>query len=257
MAKDEGPIEGTGKATVALLLTFVAGSVDVAGYLILYHVFTAHVSGDTAHLGLDLPAFKWHDAAAAAIVIASFFAGSMIARSVIEIGGRRHLRRVASITLGIETAILLAFILVGGQETQRGHAVVLWWLAGLACAMGIQTGTLTKVGPLTVHTTFVTGMLNKLAQLLSHVLFETYHLHFARGEERRSYLLRRHAFGKQALFIFAIWLFYLVGGVCGTILTVFFHIRALYVPVCLLFAAIVTDWMQPLSVQEEKDQSER
>jgi hypothetical protein len=29
--------------------------------------------------------------------------------------------------------------------------------------MGTQTATLTRIGPLTIHTTFVTGMLNKFA----------------------------------------------------------------------------------------------
>lgn len=257
MVKAERPPNPRSKALVALLLTFVAGSVDVAGYLILYHVFTAHVSGDTSHLGLDLPALRWHDAAIAGAVISSFFAGSVIARAVIEIGGRIRLRRVASITLGIETAILLAFIFIGGREIHKGGLPVLWWLAALACAMGIQTGTLTRVGPLTVHTTFVTGMLNKLAQLLSHVLFETYHLHFAENEQRRAYVLRRRTFGRQAIFIFAIWLFYLAGAASGTLLTTLFQIRALYLPISLLITAVIADWARPFSLEEEKEQSER
>ncbi|HKT89007.1 MAG TPA: YoaK family protein [Candidatus Sulfotelmatobacter sp.] len=257
MVKAQKPASVRGKAAIALLLTFVAGSVDVAGCLILYRVFTAHVSGDTAHLGLDLPRFKWHDAAIAGVVIGSFLLGSVIARTIIEIGARIHLRRVASIALAIEALILLSFIVVAGIEMGMGHTLAPWWLAGLACAMGIQTGTLTRVGPLTVHTTFVTGMLNKLAQLLSHVLFETYHLHFAAGDDRRAFLLRRQTYGKQAVFIFSIWLLYLTGAMCGTLLTLVAGVRALYLPVFLLTTAIIADWMRPLSVEEEKEQSER
>lgn len=257
MGRDPTLADVRGKAAIALLLAFVAGSVDVAGYLILYHVFTAHVSGDTAHLGLDLPRFKWHDAAIAGVVIGSFLLGSVMARTIIEVGARIRLRRVASITLAIEAFILLSFTLIGGIETGRGYALVPWWLAALACAMGIQTGTLTRVGPLTVHTTFVTGMLNKLAQLLSHVLFETYHLHFAAGGDRGAFLLRRHTFSKQAMFISGIWFLYLAGAVCGTLLTILAGIRALYLPVVLLTAAIITDWVQPLSLEEEREQSER
>lgn len=257
MVKAQKPANVRGKAAIALLLTFVAGSVDVAGYLVVYHVFTAHVSGDTAHLGLDLPRFKWHAAAVAGVVIGAFLLGSVIARTIIEIGARIRLRRVASIALAIEALILLGFIMVAGIEMGMGHALAPWWLAGLACAMGIQTGTLTRVGPLTVHTTFVTGMLNKLAQLLSHVLFETYHLHFAAGDDRRAFLLSRQTYGKQAVFIFSIWLLYLTGAMCGTLLTLFAGVRALYLPVFLLTTAIIADWMRPLSVEEEKEQSER
>jgi len=257
MGTDPRPANVRTKAAVALLLTFVAGSVDVAGYLILYHVFTAHASGDTAHLGLDLPRLKWHDAAIAGAVIASFLLGSVIARTIMEIGARIRLRRVASITLAIEALILLSFALVGRIEIGRGHPMMPWWLAALACAMGIQTGTLTRVGALTVHTTFVTGMLNKLAQLLSHVLFETYDLHFAVGEDRRPYHLRRYRFSKRAAFIFGIWILYLSGAVCGTFLTLSVGVRALYMPVFLLAVAVITDWTRPLSVEEEKEQSER
>jgi uncharacterized membrane protein YoaK (UPF0700 family) len=257
MGRDPTLADVRGKAAIALLLTFVAGSVDVAGYLTLYHVFTAHVSGDTAHLGLDLPRFKWHDAVIASVVIGAFLVGSVTARTIIEVGSRIRLRRVAWITLAIEALILLSFTLVGGIEIERGHALVPWWLAALACAMGIQTGTLTRVGPLTVHTTFVTGMLNKLAQLLSHVLFETYHLHFAAGDDRRALLLRRNKFSKQAIFISGIWFLYLAGAMCGTLLTFLAGIRALYVPLVLLSVAIITDWVQPLSLEEEKEQSER
>lgn len=257
MPTDQRPADVRSKAAIALLLTFVAGSVDVAGYLILYHVFTAHVSGDTAHLGLDLPRLKWHSAAIAGVVIGSFLMGSIIARTIIEIGAQMRFRRVASVTFAIEALILLSLIIAGGKDIARGHVLTPWWLAALACAMGIQTGTLTRVGPLTIHTTFVTGMLNKLAQLLAHVLFETYSLRFATVDDRRSYHLRRHNFGKQAVFMFSIWLLYLAGAMCGTLLTLSAGIGALYMPVFLLCAVILTDWTRPLSLAEEKEQSER
>ena len=45
--------------------------------------------------------------------------------------------------------------------------------------MGFEIATVTRIGALTVHTTFVTGMLNKLAQLISPLLFRSYDLHAA------------------------------------------------------------------------------
>ena len=39
------------KAVVALAVTFVAGFVDIVGYLGIYHILTAHVTGTTVHTG--------------------------------------------------------------------------------------------------------------------------------------------------------------------------------------------------------------
>jgi uncharacterized membrane protein YoaK (UPF0700 family) len=51
------------KAVVALAVTFVAGFVDIVGYLAIYRLFTAHVTGTTVHLGRDLASRLTHGAA--------------------------------------------------------------------------------------------------------------------------------------------------------------------------------------------------
>jgi uncharacterized membrane protein YoaK (UPF0700 family) len=62
---------------------------------------------------------------------------------------------------------------------------------------------------------------------------------------------------KQARFIFSIWCCYLAGAVCGTFLTELWSFKSLFVPSAVLLAVIVVDQRQPLSLEEEKDQSER
>jgi uncharacterized membrane protein YoaK (UPF0700 family) len=44
------------KSIVALLLTFAAGNIDIVGYLAIYKILTAHMTGDTVHL-LETRAF--------------------------------------------------------------------------------------------------------------------------------------------------------------------------------------------------------
>lgn len=122
--------------------------------------------------------------------------------------------------------------------------------------MGLQTATLTRIGALTVHTTFVTGMLNKFAQLISRALFESYDL--SRGARDKAILLQQRRFTvRQAGFIFSIWCVYLAGAVIGTLLARIWALGALCVPAGLLGIAIVADLYKPLSVEEEQDQSER
>ncbi len=253
------PITDPIKSAIALLLTFVAGSVDVIGYLTLHHVFTAHVSGTTAHLGIDISSKRWDEAAIAASVVAAFVFGSILGRVIIEIGTQIHFRRVASITLAIEAALLVTFVLQSGNAGAgtMTNLRISCFLGLLGCAMGLQTATLTRVGPLTVHTTFVTGMLNKLAQLISHLLFESYQLRRAdTGRKAHLRALRKRS-GEQAAFISGIWILYLLGAVTGTLLDRRIGLPSLYMGVAMLACAIVVDWARPLSVEEEEDQSER
>lgn len=249
------------KRTVALLLTFVAGSVDVIGYLTIQHVFTAHLSGLTAHLGIGLIGQDWGNAAIAATVIAAFLIGAMLGRVIIEVAAQAQFRRIASVVLGLEMMLLLLFV-AGGRLHPAGVSTfssdtAMWLLATLGCAMGLQTATLTRIGSLTVHTTFVTGMINKLAQQCSHFLFQSYALHLAGTDKREHFRgLRRNSLS-NIVFLSSIWLLYLLGAIAGTFLHRRIGLMSLYLSVVLLACAITVDWIRPLALEEEHDQSER
>src|SRR2546430_4923792 len=94
------------KAAVALLLTFAAGFVDVVGYLRLYHVFTANMTGDTVHLAYHVAQLRWNDAKLPALVLAFFVTGSVLGRVAIEVGARNGVRSIASVTLVCEAALV-------------------------------------------------------------------------------------------------------------------------------------------------------
>ncbi len=259
MAEPQPIVAHPTKSAVALAVTFVAGFVDIVGYLAIYHVFTAHLSGTTVHLGRDLMAGRWAAAAMAGTVVAAFLLGSIVGRAVIESGARLHIRRVASMNIGAEAALLVAFVPLAKFLTRSSppqRELIL--LAFLAVAMGLQTATLTRIGALTIHTTFVTGMINKLAQLLSHVLFHTYAVLRAEGRKQKEHFRRmRHISARQASFIFSIWLFFLGGAVFGTWMYFKLGLRSMYLPAFILVLTIITDQFKPLSLQEERDQSER
>lgn len=228
---------------MALLLTFAAGCVDVIGYLTLYNVFTAHMTGDTVHLGQSVMEAHWMDAAMAGCVIAAFLGGSIVGRTLIEIGSRTRARHIASVNLLVEAALIVLVVPIARSERH-----VLPLLPLLAAAMGMQTATLTRVGSLTVHTTFVTGMLNKLAQLLSNAAFVTYDL--ARGrpvKERRDQVIRR------AQFMGFIWVFYLLGAMTGTWLKWLWGIRALLPAAGAVVIALIADQVAPLAIEEERE----
>ena len=238
------------KAAVALLLTFAAGYVDVVGYLGLYQVFTANMTGNTVHFAINLLHSHWRDAMLAGSMIPIFVAGSIVGRAIIEAGARNRIRRIASLTLSIE-ALLIGFASLAPPHTSAPD-IEIGCLAALAFAMGIQTAALTRIGPLTIHTTFVTGMLNKLAQLVSHSMFLAYDR--LRGEKR--VIDAQLKVRRQALFIFSIWLTYLVGAIVGAMTEADFGLRSLLIPIVLLAIAILADQVSPLSIREEQEQME-
>jgi uncharacterized membrane protein YoaK (UPF0700 family) len=252
------------KSFVALLLSFVAGYVDIVGALTVYDIFTAHMTGTTVHLGQQLIQHNWKAAIIGCTVLAAFVFGSIVSRVIIEIGSRHTIQHIGSFTLTMQLILLAGAIPFGNSVLSPGlfHtaplALLCLLLATLAIAMGLQTATLTRVGALTVHTTFVTGMLNKLAQLISHYIFHSFDLWRSAAALRTTELLRqRHETLREARFIFSIWLLYLAGATCGTWLGLRWRLDSLYLPCCILLLAVAAELAQPLSLEEEQDESER
>lgn len=246
------------KAAVALGLTFAAGMVDIVGYISVYHLFVANMTGNTVHLGHNLVIGNWKQAARAGTIIVTFVLGSIIGRSIIEAGARRRIKRVATVTLLVEAFIIL--ILIWSTPLDFAHRPenlgrICWMLGLLASAMGVQTATLTRIGALTIHTTFVTGMLNKLAQSISQWLFWL-HDQWQQGPGW-AYLLRRsgqNASARTAVLMSGIWVCYVLGSLVGTWMSLQWGFRSLYLPAALLGLAAAVDQFQPLSLEEEKDQ---
>lgn len=246
---------------MAAVLSFAAGFVDIVGALTVYDLFTAHITGTSVRLGERLVERDWKAAAASIVIVATFFLASLLGRVLIEAAQRAAFKRIASITLALEAIFLLAVVAVGARAGLGAHAeknaipVVLAILALLAAAMGLQTASLTKIGPLTVHTTFVTGMINKLAQVTSLWLFDAYDLRREnKGAHRPQNHIHDHA--RKARFLFFLWILYLAGAAGGTLASADLQLKALFVPCCILLALIIVDQLRPLSIEEEKEQAE-
>ena len=158
-----------------------------------------------------------------------------------------------------EAALVVAFVWIEGSAGNLPGTQTLGTVCGLlallAGAMGLQTATLTRIGPLTIHTTFVTGMLNKFAQAVSSWLFWVHDE--GRKQQSLMAILRRsvgHAAFRNARFMAAIWLCYMGGAIAGTWMNSLWQARALYLPGILVLAALI-DQMWPLSLEEEQEQA--
>ena len=214
---------------------------------------STYSTGTTVQLGHSLIVHGWSDVLAACIIVGAFVAGSILGRILIEIGARNRIRRIASVTLLIEALIL--FVTIRLRTSDR--AATYRELALLAGAIGIRTATLTGIGPLTVHTTFVTGMLNKIGQLVSHILFRSFDLRksgvFNGGLEKH----QRQDIA-MALFLGIVWSCYVTGAAFGTWSFDLWRIKALFIAILLLvFSAVADNFWPPLCTRREQEQSER
>ncbi len=242
------------KITVALLLTFAAGLIDIVGFILFWQVFTAHMTGNTAHLAMSLIARHWTDAAKTGLVIPVFLAGAVIGRAVIELCARMRWRRAASLVFFLEAVALSEIIWL--NDVGRDKDATWISLLLLTLTMGLQTAALTRIGPLTVHTTFVTGMLNSLGERLANVLFWAYDAVTA-GDRRTAADFWQSRAVRESSLLFAVWCAYAIGGGAGAIAGSHWNASSLFIPLGILFAAIVIDQVSPLTLEEEEDEAKK
>lgn len=245
-------------AWVAVTLAWVGGCVDAIGFLMLAHLFTAHMSGNSAAMGAFLGAGRGGAGLHRAFPIPLFVLGVVLGYALLEgtrRGGGRHAFRVI---LGIE-AILLILFWVSGQLVFQGHAprqgvgVAFHAVAALpVLAMGLQNTALRHVGRTGIHTTYVTGVLDGFGRACVSVGFAL--LDALRAEpRRRKVLLRRvarHAAIAQGALLGSVWLAYALGAYVGGVIVRTGGLLALGMPITALIILIASDVARPLPARE-------
>jgi uncharacterized membrane protein YoaK (UPF0700 family) len=256
-APDLGP---RGKVATALSLTAVGGFVDAVGYIALFEVFTANMSGNSVHVGMYLGQRNWLQLLRPFCAIVSYVVGMTLTRITVEIAGRKGIRRIASFTLAAEVVLLILFARATpamhlGQIADLSSPAYFTLVALLAFAMGVQTATLTHIGALTIYTTFVTGTLTKLTESFTRVLFWGYD---QLRQTRISDIVRlapRQRDVREGAMLASTWSCYVIGAAIGTISKQRWELRALYIPVVVLGIFIVVDLFRPIDVEEERHQT--
>lgn len=256
-APDLGP---RGKVATALSLTTVGGFVDAVGYIALFEVFTANMSGNSVHVGMYLGQRNWLQLLRPFCAIVSYVVGMTLTRITVEVAGRKRIRRIASFTLAVEALLLVLFARATpamhlGQIADLASPQYFTLVALLAFAMGVQTATLTHVGALTIYTTFVTGTLTKLTESFTRALFWGYDQLRQTGISDIVRLARRQRDVQEGAMLASTWSCYVIGAAIGTIVKQRWELRALYIPVAVLIIFIIVDLVRPIDVEEERHQT--
>ncbi len=260
MAGQTKELSSAQRLTIALLLTLVGGYVDAFGYIALFQIFTANMSGNSIHVGMSAGAFDFLALLRPLCAISSYVAGLILARIALNSAARLAIARIASFTLGLE-ALLLIFFSQSSPSLHLGQIADLaapsyFVLVGLlALAMGLQAATLTHVGPLTIYTTFVTGTLAKFSEAFTRVLFWTYdQLKAGRGLTRIARDSPKQKDVRDTTTLAAVWISYVAGAAMGTAAKQRWEFRSLYLPILLILSLVVVDRFRPIALQEEQSQ---
>jgi uncharacterized membrane protein YoaK (UPF0700 family) len=238
-------------ARLAIILAWVGGMVDATGYLLLAHVFTAHMSGNSAALGAYLGDGQWAEAAPRLIPIPLFIFGVALGDALIEVAARCSVRVALSFALAPEAALLLIFRIFGARYLRAGtiRTDAAWQfvllVALLAVPMGLQTAALQRVADTFVHTTFITGMLTIFAREAVAYVF------WLGSRERRENvsasqgILPAHPSLFRASLSAGIFLAFLVGAVVGGYGAHRWTLNAMLTPLIVVALLILSDVRHP------------
>ncbi|QIK80661.1 DUF1275 domain-containing protein [Lysobacter sp. HDW10] len=144
------------------VLAFMAGIINVVGFLGFEHQGITHLTGTTSMLGAAIADANMSGVLHFALLIVAFVLGCAISGFVIQDSKFQLGRRYGVALLFTSSLLFLSVPLLS-----RGSA---WGMYSAACAAGIQNAMVSAFSGAVVRTTHVSGMLTDLGISLGHVL---------------------------------------------------------------------------------------
>jgi uncharacterized membrane protein YoaK (UPF0700 family) len=224
--------EDGGAFRISIGLAFVGGYADSSSYL-LAQTFTGHLTGNCVLAAVSVASKDWQltlDRLLAVIVFLSGILVSMILNRFAPVW-----RRPSSLSIAIFIELLLvlgAFIFLNSKATHQLFIVC------MCLALGIQNGALHKTKGISVHSTYMTGMVTTLLQKG----FD-YFAPEVRPKEDSSRDPARLAIQVLA----AMWMSFIFGAVTGAVIVSSFHSIGLFGIVLPLFVLALVEIMRKKS----------
>lgn len=212
---------------IASVLSFVAGIVNVAGFLAV-HQLTTNVTG---HFAFFVDAVFQLDYGQALLFLAFVFCflfGSFASTFIIEAVSQRSKINSYIVPVTLEIFILCAIALFGKFLMEENPNVVVF---SLLFAMGLQNALVTKISSATVRTTHLTGLFTDLG-------IEIAQLFFYKQPEIRTKLLTSV---KLRLTIIS---FFFIGGITSGLFYQKIQLSVLFIAGCTLFFGLIFDNMK-------------
>lgn len=149
----------------AMCLAFLAGYVDTLGFVALFGLFTAHVTGNFVLIGAELARPSHGVLLIKFLAFPAFIAGVVIAR-LLTVALERAGRPTAAYVQSVQWLLLLGFMVAGVMASPIGSNTSTPWAlaAGMmgAASMGIHNASSKLQFPTLTPTTVMTGNVTQL-----------------------------------------------------------------------------------------------
>jgi uncharacterized membrane protein YoaK (UPF0700 family) len=143
---------------LSLGLAFIGGYGDAASF-VLAKTFTGHVTGNLVLAAIAVAAHDWRATLAPLSAIVTFLIGILLSVLIV-----RPLKTWSSwpflpTVMGVEVILLITASLAPSSGVPHGVGI---FVTFLSLALGLQNGAFRRVGAISVHTTYLTGMITSL-----------------------------------------------------------------------------------------------
>ena len=209
---------------IASLLSFVAGYVNVVGFLAVQRL-TTNVTGHFAFFVDEVFKLNLVESLIYFLYILFFFLGSFVSSLLIEIVSKTTSRNIFFLPVIIESIIIFLVGIFGSILMVKFPNLI---ALSLLFVMGLQNSLVTKISNALVRTTHLTGLFTDLGIELSQLFF------YKKIEERKK------LFSTIKLRL-RIIIFFFIGGIVGGILYPYLKLNALVLPAIILIIGLLYD----------------
>lgn len=227
---------------IASLLSFIAGIVNVAGFLAVQRL-TTNVTGHFAFFVDEIFKLHFWQGLIYFLYIFFFFLGSFVSNLIVEIISKYNDRLIYIIPTLIESFILFALAVFGQSLISENPDLLAF---SLLFAMGLQNSLVTTISNATVRTTHLTGLFTDLGIELSQ-------LFFYKQKEQKDKL---YSSIKLRLTII---IFFFFGGILGGIFYSTLHLYVLAIAASILIIGILYDDLKlkliPQTIKQNDEKS--
>jgi uncharacterized membrane protein YoaK (UPF0700 family) len=194
---------------LSLGLAFVGGYGDAASF-VLAKTFTGHVTGNLVLAAIAVAAHDWRATLGPLSAMVTFLIGIFLSLLLVRLLKAWSSWPLLPTIMGIELILIVtaSFALSTGLAYGVGIFVIL-----LSLALGIQNGAFRRIGGISVHTTYLTGMITSLISTEAEQYASEEVPHDVRAHDPKIELLC------------GIWIAFVLGAGAGAAMS--FHFKAL------------------------------
>jgi uncharacterized membrane protein YoaK (UPF0700 family) len=139
-------------------LSFIGGYGDAAGF-VLAKTFTGHITGSLVLAAIALASHDWRGTLTRLAAVLCFLAGILSSVLIARTLRARPSWLVLPTAMGVEVILIVAAYWVLASHWSEGIEI---FVACFSVALGLQNGAFRRAGGVSVHTTYLTGLITGL-----------------------------------------------------------------------------------------------